>query len=223
MVEQLKATAQVRERTGTAGLRGAYGLAGSLWLGCVIFGFWSLLDHDTDTGAVDFDSHGIRATHDRNRIDSVEADVLKEFVPQAGVLHVVMALHPKCPCTRTTLAELERLLAIESQSTRCTFLVSMPSNQSLSWIDTDTTSFAKNLPNSFLVIDVDSKVSHQLGLKNSGALLVVQSDGTISFSGGITSGRTCSVKNPGSEAVLALIRREPLQDITTPTFGCVLK
>ncbi len=73
------------------------------------------------------------------------------------------------------------------------------------------------------MVDIDSKLADQLGLKHSGAMLILRADGNVSFAGGITSGRTCSIVNPGSEAVASLFRGELIEAISTPTFGCPLK
>lgn len=216
--------AQLRERSQSIRIRGVYCLASLVWFSFAIFGFWVLLDHDTSTGTDDNRSavHGLNTTLVQNSVSARSTELLKELIPAPGQLSIVMALHPTCPCTRSSLAELERLLETESTTSQCVFLVALPSDKSMSWIDTDTTMLAKGLPNSRIIVDVDAKLATQLGIENSGGILVVQPNGTVSFSGGITSGRTCTQENPGSVAVASLIRGEAVQAITTPTFGCPL-
>ncbi len=223
VVEQHNESASLYEFMDSIRSRSGYCLAGASWLGSVIFGFWILLVHNTDTGNPSLDEYGIRATLVRDHVDPIALCALKEFIPPEGELHVVMAVHPKCPCTRSTLAELERLLGTESTTTRCVFLVSMPSEMPMSWLDSGTTKLAMGIPNARIVVDVDAKRAQRLGLKNSGEILIVQPDGTVSFSGGITSGRTCSQENPGSVAVASLFRGDSIHAITTPTFGCPIK
>jgi hypothetical protein len=200
-----------------------YYFAGFIWLSSIVVGFWILLEHNTDPGRVSSAIDELNTTLVRSYVEPIPAEYLADFVPEAGTVHVIMALHPKCPCTRTTLAELEHVLALQKERAKCTFLVTLPSNESMSWIDTDTVTFAKKLPTAEIVIDVDSERANQLDLLNSGALLLLHSNGTVSFRGGITSGRTCSVENPGSRAVSDLLRGDVVDPITTPVFGCSLQ
>jgi hypothetical protein len=192
-------------------------------LGCIYCGFWTLLVHDTDAGNVKNDDVGLRTTHVKNYIEPIPWDAIADFGRPNEALHVIMALHPKCPCSITTLRELESIHAAKTASAKYTFLVALPISQSISWIDTESTKIAMRLPNAEVVVDVDSKRAIQLGLVNSGALLVIQPNGTVCFRGGITSGRTCSAGNPGANAVTRLLKGESIDPITTPTFGCPLQ
>ncbi len=198
-------------------------VAGTVWLSCITFGFWLLLSHNTDDGSPDLSENSTGTNLVRDVVHKVLPEHLGEILPPPGKLHVVMALHPKCPCTKTSLEVLGRLLAIDSDSTYCSFLVSLPSDQSVSWIDTPITKLAMSLPNASLAVDVEAKRAHQLGLMNSGSVILVQSDGSVTFRGGITSGRTCSDESPGSVNAASLIRREIIAAITTPTFGFPLQ
>ena len=219
-----KRSYRVRAKVWGASFRqhSSYWLAGTLWLICGCFGFWFLLDHgiyaDGAKGIVKDPNDGLVS----RCIAPIRSEDLEDFVPQQGTLHVVMALHPKCPCTRNTLVELQQLLTIDPFSTRCTFLLALPQGEAISWMDTGTARLAKSLPNSQMLVDIDATRSRQLGLRNSGAMLVVQSDRTVAFCGGITAGRSCVAANPGSETVAKLFRHESVVSITTPTFGCPL-
>ena len=74
-----------------------------------------------------------------------------------------------------------------------------------------------------------STLLHVLGTllpPTSGQVLLYQPSGRLAFSGGITPARGHSGDNPGSDAVLSLVRREARQadgvPVTCRVFGCPL-
>src|SRR5581483_10906932 len=67
------------------------------WAGAVLGGFWLLLDYQATPGAM-----GPAPAH-------WPADSRLER--PAGTYHLVLFAHPRCPCTRATLAELARVMA----------------------------------------------------------------------------------------------------------------
>ncbi|TWU58734.1 hypothetical protein Poly51_15140 [Rubripirellula tenax] len=197
-------------------------LFGFAWIASVSFGFWTLLDHDTASNDGESSFAEVVPVSLTQSAVCVSRTDLADMVPDKGCLHIVVAMHPKCPCTRTTLSQLERLLAEAPASTKCTFLVSKPRNRLASWIQSDTTDMAKSFANSEIFVDIDSERARKLGMAHSGTVLIVRPDGTLSFMGGITAGRSCSTENPGSLSVASLLRGESAPLLATPTFGCPL-
>ena len=73
---------------------------------------------------------------------------------------IVMFVHPKCPCTRATLNELERLLtATAGRQTPFDLLVivTVPQAADPSWWNTDTVQHAERIAGARLYIDRDGR------------------------------------------------------------------
>ena len=197
-------------------------IGGAAWLICIVIGFWTLLVHDTESTSTAGHVEAAWVTH-ASLSNHIDREELRDLTPDAGELHIVMALHPKCPCTHNTMRELARLVSIDPLGTRCTFLVHLPATKSLSWMDTETTQMARELPNTQLIVDRESSRAKRLGLNRSGEAMVITHDGKVSFRGGITAGRSCLMENPGARAIENLVHRIAISPLTTPTFGCPLQ
>jgi hypothetical protein len=142
---------------------------------------------------------------------------------KANRFTVVVALHPECPCSRATLAELDSILLQAGETIESVLIFS----------DASPDEPAKNsalyrqaaaLPRTRLVCDVSGTELERFAFRTSGETRLYRPDGRLVFRGGITGSRGHVGDNPGRDALLAAMRpgageRPPA---VTPVFGCAL-
>lgn len=146
----------------------------------------------------------------------------------AGRPTLLLFLHPKCPCSRATLRELERVFANvpdnnESDNATELFVVAtVPADGADEWRDTVTVNAAERLPNASLFIDRSGVEAARFGATVSGQLMLFDADGQREFAGGVTPSRGHEGANPGADGLTALLRNETEERYDFPAFGCRL-
>lgn len=145
----------------------------------------------------------------------------ESFAADPGEWRLVMAIHPRCPCTRASLAELGRLLA-DLDALTCDIYIDVPSDIPGSWTDTDTVRLARELPRTTLHLDPLGEVAVGLGIHTSGGVVLYDSTGEPCFFGGLTSSRSHEGDNLGTLAVHELLRGQTPTVTQRPVFGCSL-
>lgn len=135
---------------------------------------------------------------------------------------LVMFVHPRCPCTRASLGELEVLLAQFSGqlSTRVVFL--KPTDTITNWEKTDLWRKASLIPGVTVYTDDAGIEAHRFHAETSGQTLLYDRSGALQFQGGITLDRGHAGDNPGRSAVLELLREGRSNEVKTPVYGCSL-
>jgi len=138
-------------------------------------------------------------------------------------LTLLMFAHPRCPCTRATLAELARTLASAPGNPDLRIFFFIPVDQSDDWVHGWNWNTAAEIHGASVSIDVDGVIARRCYATTSGQILLYDASGRLLFSGGITSGRGHEGDNPGADIVLALLRGEPTATVqSTSVFGCPL-
>lgn len=148
---------------------------------------------------------------------------------EPGRSQIVMALHPQCPCTRATLAELEVALR-KLPSPDVVLLTATYGDRT--WLSSDMCRKARAIPNMRIVEDFQGRLAATLGMHTSGHIVAYNGDGDLVFSGGITFGRGVPGSNDGLAALLAALSLNtnasqggmvPGYKVPTyPVFGCSL-
>lgn len=138
---------------------------------------------------------------------------------RAGHPTLVMLAHPRCPCTRATLGELE-FIAAQTQGLLDLHVVFLQSKAFDYRSDLWRTAVA--LPGANVSVDPDGVEIRRFGALASGHVLLYSGDGTLVFSGGITSSRGHAGANTGRDAVITLARQGRAGVSHTPVFGCAL-
>ncbi len=133
-----------------------------------------------------------------------------------------MFVHPRCPCTRASLGELEVLLAQVPgrASARVVFL--KPAETTTNWEKTDLWRQASSLTGVTLYTDNDGIEARRFHAETSGQTLLYDRKGVLRFQGGITSSRGHAGDNPGRDALQQLLRVARANQVRTPVFGCPL-
>ncbi len=136
--------------------------------------------------------------------------------------NLVVVLHPRCPCSRATLTELEVILrhCRERVTTHVLFLkpdgFSDESVQSALWHT------AVELPDVLVRADEKGQTARRFGATTSGHVALFAADGRRLFHGGITLGRGHQGDNLGRRAVIDLLTGATAQETEHVVFGCPL-
>jgi len=133
---------------------------------------------------------------------------------------LVMAVHPKCPCTRATLFELERLLAKCRADLGVQIYVYRPPDESPDWAGDDRLGLERRFGATRVLVDGGGSVAARLGCLTSGSVVLYGADGVARYWGGITTGRGHAGDNVGSDAILTVVRGDTPAIASAPVFGC---
>ena len=115
---------------------------------------------------------------------------------------LVMFLHSQCPCSRASVEELARIVAV----TRHRFSVHIYINQPAGWGDDQIRGplwhSAVAIPGVQVHADREGVEAIRFGAKTSGQVVLFDTAGRLQFQGGITGARGHSGDNIGSSTVL---------------------
>jgi hypothetical protein len=134
---------------------------------------------------------------------------------------LVMLVHPRCPCSRASLEELDRVMARASDRVAASIVFVTPSGAAHAWTDTDLWRQASAIRGVTVVRDEGGVEARRFQAWTSGETLLYAADGHLLFAGGITGSRGHEGDNAGQQAVLAsLLAHAAVQ--SAPVFGCAL-
>lgn len=139
-----------------------------------------------------------------------------------GGATLLMVIHPHCPCSRASLAELAHLMARSQSRVRATVAFVRYPGVSEQWVQSDTWRQAAAIPGVHVVSDQGGALARRFGARTSGQTYLYDRDGRLLFSGGLTSARGHEGDNVGLSAALTLVRGQAPAQTRTPVFGCSL-
>jgi hypothetical protein len=136
---------------------------------------------------------------------------------------LVLVLHPHCPCSRATLAELTEVMTQCQGRLGARILFVRPSGLPDPWVKTDLWRTAQSIPGVVPVIDRDGAEAARFGSYTSGQVALYDHGGALVFRGGITGARGHVGANPGAQAVVEFVSKGagPLHE--SAVYGCPLK
>ena len=140
---------------------------------------------------------------------------------------LVMAAHPRCPCTRASLEELAIVMAESKGRLTAQVLFFAPEDATSAagdpaWWDTDLWRRAATIPAVTPVIDRGGRLRAIFGAETSGSVAVYDASGRLRFHGGVTSARGRTGPNDGRLSLISLIETGQAADMT-PVYGCPLR
>lgn len=135
---------------------------------------------------------------------------------------LIMFAHPKCPCTRASVEELNRLLARSAGKIAAQVCFFQPAQFPDVWNDSDLRKRAAAIPGVKVSDDLEGAQARLFGAETSGYVLLYNPDGRLLFKGGITSSRGHAGDNAGEEAIIALASGGAPGQRQTPVYGCSL-
>jgi len=119
--------------------------------------------------------------------------------PQESTIHLavdrptlVMAVHPQCPCTQASVAELAEVVAQTQNKARVIVLFYAPQSvggANGDWMNTSLHRAVAQIPGVNVVPDVDGIEARRFGAETSGHTFLFDSKGGLLFNGGITASR----------------------------------
>jgi hypothetical protein len=180
----------------------------ALWLASVVAGFAGLAAYDNRPGTA--------ATPP----GQWPAETALARDPDGPTL--VMLTHPRCTCSRASVAELAEIVARARHRPRVYVVFIRPGAFGDGWEKTDLWQNAARIPGAVVVRDDDGVEANRFGAATSGQTMLYDAHGLLLFSGGITGSRGHAGDNPGRAAVLSLLNRAVGRGPATPVFGCPL-
>lgn len=135
---------------------------------------------------------------------------------------LIFFAHPKCPCTRASLHELERLMTDVDGKLQVFMVFIKPKDESEEWTETDLRKSAEAIPNVKVLIDEGERETNIFNAQTSGLVLFYDINGTLRFNGGITASRGHEGDNAGRQAIFEIITKEADKSTETFVFGCPL-
>jgi hypothetical protein len=133
---------------------------------------------------------------------------------------LLLFAHPKCPCTRATLSEMERLLATERDLRPHVIL--FDTNNTQSWGESDIVSRSMCLPGAKTYGDADGRLQQMFNVTTSGHVLLYDKDGRNTYSGGITGLRGHEGENCGLAKLRERLAGRTSSPDSFPVLGCPL-
>jgi hypothetical protein len=136
---------------------------------------------------------------------------------------LVMAAHPKCPCTNASIDELSRLMASGDHRLTADVLFYVPPGVGADWWGTALWAKAAAIPGVTVHLDRGGEVERLFGAITSGSVIVYDAEDRLRFHGGITAARGHVGDNAGRSSLIALLETGQVADAETPVFGCPLR
>jgi hypothetical protein len=139
-----------------------------------------------------------------------------------GLASIVVVAHPHCPCTRATVEELARLMAVLHNKATAMVVFVRPPGFSEDWEKTDLWRDAARIPDVTVLSDVNGRETSLFGAQASGQTMLYDAAGNLRFSGGITASRGHAGDSPGRSAILSIVNTGNSAKFQTSVYGCSL-
>ncbi|MGE0535252.1 MAG: hypothetical protein AB7O68_09790 [Pirellulales bacterium] len=134
---------------------------------------------------------------------------------------LVMFLHPQCPCSRASVAELTTLLTHCRDQVDVTVVFVRPEVFPPGWEVASLWRAVEALPVA-MVVDPGGREAREFGAHTSGEVFLYDAQGALVFQGGITAGRGHQGDNPGRWAITAFLQHGTTNCPQTTVYGCPL-
>jgi hypothetical protein len=145
-----------------------------------------------------------------------------QVVPATDRPTLVMFAHPKCVCTRASVAELARTMALCRGRVAAHVLFYKPSQTSSDWERTELWEAAASIPGVKVSPDLDQQEAERFAARTSGQVVLYDASGERLFQGGITPARGHEGDNLGRQALVQLLTGGSSAVLRTPVYGCAL-
>jgi hypothetical protein len=162
------------------------------------------------------------ATPARAAVFAVEWPAASRIERSAALPTLVQFVHPRCACSRASLAELERLMARLRGRIEARVVIVRPRDDDADFRVAEVAERVGRIPGAEPATDADGSESAAFGAAASGTTLLYGSDGRLLFAGGLTASRGHEGPSLGQERVVALATGAPADRNDSPVFGCSL-
>ena len=177
----------------------------------IVMGMWSLTDYASRPG------QSGNVVHDWDQVAPVLAGTIQADESTAKLM---MFYHPHCPCTQSAVWNLRQLISKSPATVRLHAIAYCPADRADDWIESSLTDSLRMTQNSSVTIDRDGAISKRLGAMTSGHVLLYDTRGKLSFSGGITSRRAHEGGCDSLNDLLDKLRAPSMTFDSWPVYGC---
>jgi len=132
---------------------------------------------------------------------------------------ILMAIHPRCSCTKASLEGLRSFTEAATDPVDVVCLATIPEGADSDWTEGPNCQLARSIPGVTLILDPDGRIAAMHGLNTSGEVAAFDRDGKGFFTGGLTPGRGLA---PSRNVVATLLDSSRPEGDSTPVFGCAL-
>jgi hypothetical protein len=133
---------------------------------------------------------------------------------------MIMVAHPHCPCTRSSMGELAKIMALAEGRVTAYVLFVKPSGMLEEWEKTDLWRSAQEIPGVVALCDEGGVEANRFGSQTSGQILLYNDVGQLLFEGGITLARGREGDNAGADAIISQLTEGTAEQTTSAVFGC---
>lgn len=183
-------------------------LAISIWLGLIVWANKILLEYDN------------QVYETNNHPQTWPAKTKITFSLRQPSL--LMFVHPRCPCTRASLEELNRLVTNFPNRLNCWIIFLKPETVTDNWYQTDLWRKANKMKDLRVYLDQNGKEATLFSVKSSGRVLLYDTNMHLIFSGGLTASRGHEGDNLGKSTIEKYLKTHKLTTNSSPSFGCPL-
>jgi hypothetical protein len=135
---------------------------------------------------------------------------------------LIMFLHPRCPCSRASLGELDVLLAQCSGRFSAYIVFLKAEGTATNWEKSDLWRTASHMAGVTVRTDEGGTEARRFHAETSGQTVLYDPNGALQFEGGITLARGHSGDNAGRSALEDILLSGHAAQSRTPVFGCDL-
>ncbi len=136
---------------------------------------------------------------------------------------LLLFAHPRCTCTRASLAELARILARFHDRLDARVLFWTPREAPAGWDRGDLWTSAARIPGVTVLRDAEGAEASRFGVATSGGVVLYDDRGRLLFHGGITAARGHEGDSFGQERIALLLTTGAADRADAPVFGCALE
>lgn len=142
------------------------------------------------------------------------------IAPAPGLATLVMFAHPRCPCTRAGVGELDQLMTRCNGLVRAHVIFYKPHGAPDQWAHTGLWRSAAAIPGVDVLCDEEGAEAALFGATTSGFVVLYDRGGRLRFNGGITAERGHSGDNEGLGSIEAILNGQPPRLTNMPVLGC---
>ena len=140
---------------------------------------------------------------------------------EPGRANLIMLVHPRCPCSRASVAELGKVMAACEGRLSAHVLFLEPTTPRPGWVDSPLRRGTAAIPGVRVSGDPGGAEARRFGATTSGHVALYDGSGKLLFRGGITAARGEEGVNAGADAVVGRVLGRPVRD-RADVFGCPL-
>jgi hypothetical protein len=130
--------------------------------------------------------------------------------------------HPKCPCTRSSLEELDKIVSADPSFAKVIIVFADLRPADPYWAETDLWQHAKRIPGAEVLRDENAIECRHFSAFTSGTAILFSKTGAELFRGGLTTSRGHEGESIADGALATFLKSGVMPVRSAPVFGCAL-